>query len=94
MNFEICKKCKLNSFNYFYRLIPNGFNFSLKSIENDCTIYFDNSVLYHFIEKYRLYNKEKAFIERYFFESDKNAEPDKNICPYYLEHQLNKWNKS
>lgn len=91
MNFEICKKCALKSFNYIFQLNPD-FNIILKATKSNCNLYSSNMHLFKFLEDYRLH-KRNIFIEIYHFERDESLEPDKNICPYYMEHLMEKLNK-
>ena len=92
MNYEICKKCKLNSFYYFYTIYPQMGKFRIRSTKSACLIHYNNYHLQSYLKQTLLCKKNKGelppIIERYQLESDNTAEPDKNICPFYAEHMI------
>lgn len=92
MNSEICKKCKREFFiNYSLSSRPFLF-YGCKQLNED-TIYKEmpNEAIKKFGTIYIMnltHDKKRIFNSRLF----KFLEPHED-CPYYIEHQISKWNK-
>lgn len=98
MNKEICKKCEKYSeyfvlkqkrkFNIIKRYFYGDNGYCLKEKSHHCLIVESYNVHYPiFLEIKKVYTFDEI-------SSRKSIEPDKEICPYYAEHQLNDWNKN
>jgi hypothetical protein len=84
MNFEICKKCPYDSKYLLFAIDPEIGKFQLHG--KNCHLYCNDIEFYKFLEK------ERYVIEKNILNNNLKAEPSKS-CPYYMEHQLNEWNK-
>lgn len=103
MNIDICKKCKMYP-DYFLHQFYKGYKkdivkhyfYGYKNPENEKTNFDEITYPCLIIETsnkdyFSIGEKPKFLPEEIF--SHKNIEPDKEQCPYYIEHQIQNWNK-
>lgn len=95
MNLKICKKCEYKTTLYLGCLVCFKFNNDMNEMVKTIIVSKLDKKLYKKVNEYLKKKEDKnSDVELEFVPISqlKNVEINKN-CPYYIEHQMNDWNK-